>query len=441
MEYGCITFGGAAKTHILKLERIQYRAIRICLGSMMSTHTGSLEVMAGIKPLKLRYEELNLRYLIKSVPLDLQFGRDLSILKNLKPNNYLVKCYNTITELDIQVNIDVLSSVFEIKDYLFVPLIDLSLHTELQNISDACRKHLANSLFRDKVENVPFDNLYFTDGSKFQDAVGFGIYSETHRLSFKLESPASIFCAEAFAIYKACTIIEKLSFGFYMICSDSMSTLKALSSCVVDKRMNSIVLQIKQLLGKLHSMGYVIKLLWVPAHCGIHGNEAADDLAKTGATIGDVIERNIPYEEYFPKVKNYVQNKWQQSWSQDDLGRLCYSILPKISNKPWFSQFDLSRNLIKNMSRLTANHFCLSSHLFRIGLKESNICECGRGYEDFDHVLWHCEKYDDHRRELTDELRKYRHSTNISIRDVLGSKNIEVLVLINKFINKAKITL
>lgn len=441
IEYGSITFCNAAKTHLLKLERIQYRAIRICLGSMMSTHTSSLEVMAGIKPLKLRFEELNLRYMAKSITVDRQLISDLNVLKNLKPEHHLVSYYNTLTEMNVHSSIFASPTNFEIDDYIFVPQIDLSLHTELGNVPDDFRGQMANQLFRIKTEDVSLDNLFFTDGSKSHDTVGFGLYHKTIRLSYKLQPPASIFCAEALAIHEACKIINNLPFGLYMICSDSMSALKALSSGVVDKHASSFILQIKQTLRMQYSRGYVIKFLWVPAHCGIHGNESADDLAKTGALTGDFFERSILNEEYLPIIKSYVQDKWQQKWTDDNLGRFCHSILPKTNAKPWFSQYDFNRNLIKNMSRLMANHFCLSSHLFRIGIKQTNVCECGNGYEDFDHVLWYCQKYDDHRRAMTDELHKQGLTTLSSIRDILSIPNKKILIVINDFINKAKIIL
>jgi hypothetical protein len=43
LEYCCIAFDRMAATHMLKLERIQYRCLRIALGLMQSTHVQTLE--------------------------------------------------------------------------------------------------------------------------------------------------------------------------------------------------------------------------------------------------------------------------------------------------------------------------------------------------------------------------------------------------------------
>ena len=65
IEYGCFCFRSAANTHLIKLERLQYRCLRIALGCMHSTHTMSLEVLACVVQLKDRFWDLTNRMLIK----------------------------------------------------------------------------------------------------------------------------------------------------------------------------------------------------------------------------------------------------------------------------------------------------------------------------------------------------------------------------------------
>lgn len=47
---------------ILKMERVQWKACRIITGCMLSTHTQSLEVIAAITQLKLRFERMTERF-------------------------------------------------------------------------------------------------------------------------------------------------------------------------------------------------------------------------------------------------------------------------------------------------------------------------------------------------------------------------------------------
>jgi hypothetical protein len=64
LEYGCIAFDRMAATHLLKLERIQYRCLRIELGLMQSTHIQTLDVIGGVQSMRLRFSMLNNKYLI-----------------------------------------------------------------------------------------------------------------------------------------------------------------------------------------------------------------------------------------------------------------------------------------------------------------------------------------------------------------------------------------
>jgi hypothetical protein len=66
LEYNCIAFDRMAATHILKLEKIQYRCLRIALGLMQSTHVQTLEIIGGVPPLRLKFSMLDHKYLISA---------------------------------------------------------------------------------------------------------------------------------------------------------------------------------------------------------------------------------------------------------------------------------------------------------------------------------------------------------------------------------------
>jgi hypothetical protein len=66
LEYGSVCYAGMGKTHMLLLERIQYRALRISMGIMGSTPNKSLGVLSGIPLLQNRMFYLNFRYLVNT---------------------------------------------------------------------------------------------------------------------------------------------------------------------------------------------------------------------------------------------------------------------------------------------------------------------------------------------------------------------------------------
>jgi hypothetical protein len=65
LEYASVCYANMAKTNFLKLERIQYRGLRISLGLMQSTPNNSMEVLSGIHPIEDRFTFLNSKFLVK----------------------------------------------------------------------------------------------------------------------------------------------------------------------------------------------------------------------------------------------------------------------------------------------------------------------------------------------------------------------------------------
>jgi hypothetical protein len=64
LDYASVCYSGMAKTHMLRLERVQYRGIRLALRLMCSTPNNSLGVLSGLPPLPERFVYLNSRYLV-----------------------------------------------------------------------------------------------------------------------------------------------------------------------------------------------------------------------------------------------------------------------------------------------------------------------------------------------------------------------------------------
>ena len=58
IDYGCIVYGTAAKTCLQQLDRIQYIALRICIGEFKSASVCALQVEAGEMPLDIRHKKI-----------------------------------------------------------------------------------------------------------------------------------------------------------------------------------------------------------------------------------------------------------------------------------------------------------------------------------------------------------------------------------------------
>ena len=67
IDYGSILYGNASKYELANIDRLQYKAIRVSLGLMMSTPTNSLLVEAGELPLKFRRNNLTYKFLLTRI--------------------------------------------------------------------------------------------------------------------------------------------------------------------------------------------------------------------------------------------------------------------------------------------------------------------------------------------------------------------------------------
>jgi len=105
-------------------------------------------------------------------------------------------------------------------------------------------------------------------------AVVHGTVTKTTRLP----NNASIFTAELYAISLALAVIRRRKEKNFIIFSDSMSSLEAISGFKLEI---DIVQNIVKYYTHLANSGKIIILCWIPSHVNIHGNERADTAAKS----------------------------------------------------------------------------------------------------------------------------------------------------------------
>ncbi|XP_029713933.2 probable RNA-directed DNA polymerase from transposon BS isoform X1 [Aedes albopictus] len=229
IEYGSFVFHMTAKTHFIKLERIQFRCLRICLGLLNSTHTQSVEVIAGVIPLNIRFFELNCRYLTSSHVASTQFMTQLDELFRIHPQSSFLRSYRECLVLPTSPCLDNFYG-YNVPARPCQLNVNTSLVQNLANLPKPLLPVQVKQSYMEALSNINADATFFTDGSLEANSCGFGVYNSNHQVCYQLETPCSIYTAELLAIKYTVDYIKTLAPRNYLICSDSLSSLEALKN-------------------------------------------------------------------------------------------------------------------------------------------------------------------------------------------------------------------
>jgi len=105
------------------------------------------------------------------------------------------------------------------------------------------------------------------------------------------------------AIRRALLEIESLHLQNAVILTDSKSALQALKRWENPNKTQSLLLNLSHL---------AIDLQWIPAHCGIEGNEIADNLAKLASLMGPKHQPNLSADEIEREIKGSFIMQWTE---------------------------------------------------------------------------------------------------------------------------------
>lgn len=239
LEYGCACFSVIPKTLLLRLERIQYCALRISMGLMQSTHTKTLEMLGGVLPLNVRFDFLNYRYIN-----GLYFKSNHSLISRLEILSSITNVMKVLPVfIKVQNSMEGNSNYEDIYEFkrealYFKPKINDSVRQVVLNKNET-NNTIVQQKFRASVESFNSEKIIFTDGSRQNDVYGIGVYqSPNTELKFKLNFPCSIFTAELTAIYLAGLEIQKQIPSKYLIATDSLSGIEAFKNVKAPHKSN-----------------------------------------------------------------------------------------------------------------------------------------------------------------------------------------------------------
>ena len=369
-----------------------------------------MEVLARVPPLKIvRQMAINNFWTkVRSMnghPLTEEYNMPKLRLLNLpEEHKPMVQKYKEMLE-ELELDKTALVSNPQIPDFwtMIPPTLDLGLtdvidkKTTNQEIQKSTALSFIDERYKDHVK-------IYTDGSKTNGKSAAGVTSKELQIeeTVRLDDEVSITTVELFAIHMAINSIhsnaelaspERHNNLKVAILTDSKSAIQSLAGDPERAQRGDLTRAILEKSTELIEKYKIpLSLVWIPAHCGIAGNEKADSLAKAGTSQAQNITIGLSPKEFKKLLGRALFNKkWQSKWQSKKTQTVKY--IPTIKCKV--------KKMPPKLTRLVLNrpYFC--------PYPEANTpCQDCDRTNTVSHALLDCRNYDKERQLLAKSLNK-----------------------------------
>lgn len=409
LDYACFVYASARKSTLRILNPIHHLGLRLCTGAFRTSPIQSLYAESNQWPLEKRRTFLGASYVLRTsaVPnhpcYNLLTGPQHERLFNNKPRVIpplsIRNKHNTGRLTLEEPNTEILPFDMQCSPWeLEKPKCNFTL---LKYNKTTTPKQIIIDEFR-KIENKYSSHAhFFTDGSKGDGYVGFGVFSPKFIACQRLDQTASVFTAELYGIFYALNHIVENNIEKSVIFSDSQSALQSLRSLGQVK--NSLVQKLHITLTACINQGLDVEFCWVPSHIGIEGNEKADNIA-AGAKELRCANAQLPFQDYRNQIKRAIFKDWQNEWSTQTNNKLAI-IKPTLCE--WSSCRHNQRYYEVILCRLRIGHTRLTHNYLLSGQQPPTCNACSERLTVL-HILITCPEYEHYRRQHFTLFYKYK---------------------------------
>ena len=437
LDYNGFLYDDIASSKISSLQTIQNEALRIITGALRTTNVQNLHTETNIPLLCHRRKYQLLRFFARAStrPNDATF----KTLTN-KPRNYIptrfqrkypIISYRITKALDM-FRIDPFTTISTpcLRKFWLDP--PSNIHFLYKEAKKSVTPIEAVTLFHEFHHNHDNFTFIYTDGSRKDGKTGEGISSATFQISNRLHDLHSIFTAELHGILTALQQVVSKNFRNSIICTDSASSLFAIAS--IYNSAHPLVNQIKDILFQTQPSKQ-IKLLWIPGHCGIRGNEAADTLAKNSLLLPPRNDLPCPLPDILQHIHVRFQELLQTEWDIIQHFHM-HPIKPILKH---FETSNQDTRLKERMiARLRLGHTKLThNYLFeRAPPPTCHKCNNNTRYT-IQHFLIDCPHLNPERHKITLYIRN--NNLTLNLPTLLGDDHPNLIDLVFEFLNKTRL--
>lgn len=375
-----------------KIEKIQNLSIRTSCRYLQSTPIQVIYSEVGEFPLHYRAQYLAYKELLKT--LYFETSPIVNHLKRLISSDEIPKHHSYLEKIASENNYHVLQckiqSIKEISCHNnIVEIVPTIPNLNRKNTPLAVQKSTVLKLIREEY----FTHFkIFTDGSKSNDGVGYGVYDQENRtsFSFKLNPNFSIMNAELAGIIEAIEYAISINQFKIVILTDSQSGCMAL----IDKNIENYLVQLFYSIVNCNNLQKVV-IQWIPGHINIIGNDRADAAAKLGTNKSNVENYPLTISDSLISFRKELTDEWNKEYIRlsQEKGKEHYKIMKSVDRKPWFYKMDLNTTQTITLGRIRSFHTATKERLYKWNLIRTENCEYCDVQENLNHILYDCPRY------------------------------------------------
>jgi ribonuclease HI len=379
---------------LAKLDPIMHSGLRIATGAHRTTQTPSLFVDAGLKNLDFRRQKRMLDYCIKVWNTR---GHPLrGFLKDENAYNVAVAGLHKLKSVPLFVlfrqmlcRLGMSPDATKVQARLLRTwtVENLVLNDSLSYMpKEYWTKAMLGKEITRFIGKSPGYAVFYTDGSRLDGRTASGSVrpSDGTNISRRLSDLCSVFTAEIVAVQRTIKHCAERGIRHVLVFTDSLSTVR----CLKDRKpTNAIAIEIYR--GLIDRPFLTVKLVWIPSHLGVKGNDMADALAKEAT--GYVTYHGLPLiHDLINYGKQKLNIEWQEWWYNinSSTGQTVKMRGLKNTADEWRVTRFKDRETAYKITRLRLGHTKFShDHVF--SREERRRCRCNEVLS-VDHVLRLC---------------------------------------------------